>query len=224
MRVHAAEGIPLLGLAPARLSSSSLFLKRVFDIVLSSVALVPLLPLFVLTAAAIRLDSSGPVFFRQVRMGHNDRTFTILKFRTMVADADEHKADVAHLNKHLHGDPRMFKAPGDPRVTRVGGILRRYSLDELPQLFNVLRSEMSLVGPRPLILDEDQHVDGWGRRRLDLKPGITGLWQVLGRDDIPFEEMVALDYRYVTTWSLSNDLQLMVRTLPAVFRKRLEHR
>jgi len=142
----------------------------------------------------------------------------------MVADADEHKADVAHLNKHLHGDPRMFKAPGDPRVTRVGGILRRYSLDELPQLFNVLRSEMSLVGPRPLILDEDQHVDGWGRRRLDLKPGITGLWQVLGRDDIPFEEMVALDYRYVTTWSLSNDLQLMVRTLPAVFRKRLEHR
>jgi lipopolysaccharide/colanic/teichoic acid biosynthesis glycosyltransferase len=109
-------------------------------------------------------------------------------------------------------------------VTRVGRLLRRTSLDELPQLFNVLRSEMSLVGPRPLILDEDQHVDGWGRRRLDLKPGITGLWQVLGRDDIPFEEMVALDYRYVTTWSLSNDLQLMVRTLPAVFRKRLEHR
>ena len=223
MRVHAAEGIPLLGLAPARLSRSSLFLKRVFDVVVSGLALVVLAPILALVAVAITLDSSGPVFFRQVRMGRNSETFRILKFRTMVRDADARKGEVAHLNKHLLGDQRMFKAPGDPRVTRIGRFLRRYSLDELPQLFNVLVGEMSLVGPRPLILDEDQHVGGWGRRRLDLKPGMTGLWQVLGRDDIPFEEMVGLDYRYVTSWSLTSDLQLMARTLPAVFRTRIEH-
>jgi lipopolysaccharide/colanic/teichoic acid biosynthesis glycosyltransferase len=110
----------------------------------------------------------------------------------------------------------MFKIPDDPRVTRVGRYLRRYSIDELPQLINVLRGEMSLVGPRPLIPEEHLHVHGWGRRRLDLKPGVTGLWQVLGRDDIPFGEMVGLDYRYVTTWSLSTDLKLMLRTLPAL--------
>ncbi len=136
----------------------------------------------------------------------------------MTADADAQKAEVAHLNKHLDGDDRMFKIPDDPRVTRVGRFLRRYSLDELPQLVNVLRGEMSLVGPRPLILDEHRHVDGWARKRLDLKPGITGLWQVLGRDDIPFEEMVGLDYRYVTTWSLANDLKLMLQTVPVMRR------
>jgi lipopolysaccharide/colanic/teichoic acid biosynthesis glycosyltransferase len=114
----------------------------------------------------------------------------------------------------------MFKAPDDPRVTRVGRVLRRGSLDELPQLWNVLKGEMSLVGPRPLILAEDEWVDGWSARRLDLKPGITGLWQVLGRDDIPFGEMVELDYRYVTTWSLGNDFKLICKTLPAMVRER----
>jgi lipopolysaccharide/colanic/teichoic acid biosynthesis glycosyltransferase len=119
----------------------------------------------------------------------------------MVADADELKAVVGHLNKHGldGGDPRMFKIADDPRVTRIGRFLRRYSLDELPQLLNVLKGEMTLVGPRPLILDEDRHVAGWGRRRLALKPGMTGLWQVLGRSEIPFDEMVKLDYLYVTT-------------------------
>jgi exopolysaccharide biosynthesis polyprenyl glycosylphosphotransferase len=220
MRVHAAEGIPLLGLAPARLSSSSLFLKRVFDIVLSSLALVPLLPLFVLAAAAIRLDSSGPVFFRQVRMGHNDRTFTILKFRTMVADADEHKADVAHLNKHLHGDPRMFKAPGDPRVTRVGGILRRYSLDELPQLFNVLRSEMSLVGPRPLPVRDYLLLEEWHRRRYRVLPGMTGLWQISGRSKLTFDDLVRLDFYYLENWSVWLDITILAKTVPAVVSRR----
>ena len=218
MRVHAAEGIPLLGLAPARLSNSSLFLKRTMDLVVSGLALVLLAPFVAVIAVAIKLDSPGPVHFRQVRMGRGGRTFTILKFRTMTTDADARKAEVAHLNKHVGGDDRMFKIPDDPRVTRVGRVLRRYSLDELPQLVNVFRGEMSLVGPRPLILDEDRHVDGWARKRLDLKPGMTGLWQVLGRDDIPFEEMVGLDYRYVTSWSLSNDVKLMVQTIP-LFRK-----
>jgi len=124
------------------------------------------------------------------------------------------------LNKHNgpSGDPRMFKIPEDPRVTRVGSFVRRHSLDELPQLFNVLRGEMSLVGPRPLILTEDQYVVDWRRRRLDLKPGVTGLWQVLGRDGIPFEEMTTLDYLYVTSWSLFGDVKLILRTVPILFR------
>jgi lipopolysaccharide/colanic/teichoic acid biosynthesis glycosyltransferase len=140
----------------------------------------------------------------------------------MCADAEERKAEVAHLNKHARngGDPRMFKIPDDPRVTRVGRSLRRYSLDELPQLVNVLKGEMSLVGPRPLILVEDQHVTDWARSRLDLKPGVTGLWQSLGSSAIPFEEMIRLDYLYVTNWSLWNDLRLMCQTIPVVFRGR----
>jgi lipopolysaccharide/colanic/teichoic acid biosynthesis glycosyltransferase len=136
----------------------------------------------------------------------------------MCADAEERKAEVAHLNKHAQagGDPRMFKIPDDPRVTRVGRFVRRYALDELPQLINVLSGEMSLVGPRPLILAEDQHVADWARSRLELKPGITGLWQSLGSSAIPFEEMIRLDYVYVTSWSLWNDLRLLVQTIPAL--------
>jgi exopolysaccharide biosynthesis polyprenyl glycosylphosphotransferase len=220
MTVHGAEGVPLLGLPPTRLSRSSLMLKRGMDAVLSTLGLLLLSPLMLLAACAIKLDSSGPVFFRQVRMGRGGRTFRIWKLRTMTADADARKADVAHLNKHLEDDPRMFKIDDDPRVTRVGAFLRRYSIDELPQLLNVLRGEMSLVGPRPIILDEHQHVAGWAERRLDLKPGVTGLWQVLGRDDIPFDEMVELDYRYVTSWALSNDLKLIIQTIPALARRR----
>jgi exopolysaccharide biosynthesis polyprenyl glycosylphosphotransferase len=214
--IHAAEGLTLIGLPPARLARSSLFLKRAMDVILSSVALVLLAPVFAAIAVAIKLDSRGPVFFRQVRTGRGDRSFRIVKFRTMIEDAEKRKADVAHLSKHSGGDDRMFKIPDDPRTTRVGRFLRRYSIDELPQLINVLKGDMSLVGPRPLIPDEHRYVDGWARRRLDLKPGMTGLWQVLGRDDIPFGEMVGLDYRYVTTWSLSKDLKLMLRTLPAL--------
>jgi lipopolysaccharide/colanic/teichoic acid biosynthesis glycosyltransferase len=126
-----------------------------------------------------------------------------------------------HLSVHARpgGDPRMFKVQDDPRITRVGAILRRYSIDELPQLLNVIAGEMSLVGPRPLILEEDRFVsEDWTRRRLDLKPGMTGLWQVLGRSDIPFGEMVRLDYLYVTSWSLATDISLLFRTIPAVFR------
>ena len=149
-------------------------------------------------------------------MGLGEKPFVMMKFRTMWRDAEERKHEVASLNKHARpgGDPRMFKIPEDPRLTRIGRVLRRYSLDELPQLFNVLRGEMSLVGPRPLILDEHRFVRDWGLRRLSLKPGITGLWQVLGRDAIPFEEMVRLDYFYVTTWSLWSDIRLLVRTFP----------
>jgi exopolysaccharide biosynthesis polyprenyl glycosylphosphotransferase len=215
--MHSAEGLTLIGLPPVHLSRSSLLLKRVMDLSLSLVGLVVLAPLFLVIAIAVKLDSRGPVFFRQVRIGQGAR-FNILKFRTMIVDADSRKGEIAHLNKHAGIDERMFKAQDDPRTTRVGRFLRRYSLDELPQLANVLQGEMSLVGPRPLVPEEHRHVDGWGRKRLDLKPGITGLWQVLGADDIPFGEMVELDHRYVTTWSLFEDLRLMLRTVPVVLR------
>jgi lipopolysaccharide/colanic/teichoic acid biosynthesis glycosyltransferase len=153
-------------------------------------------------------------------MGAGEQAFRVFKFRTMVDDAETLKGEVAHLNMHVNDDPRMFKVPDDPRVTRVGAFLRRTRIDELPQLFNVLRGEMSLVGPRPLILDEDQYVVRWARRRLKLKPGMTGLWQVLGASDIPFDEMTKLDYLYVTNWSLREDLRLILLTLPALARAR----
>ena len=149
-----------------------------------------------------------------------ESTFHVFKFRTMVHDAESRKADVAHMNMHRDEDPRMFKIPDDPRVTRVGAFLRRWRIDELPQLINVIRGEMSIVGPRPLILDEDQHVEAWARKRLDLKPGMTGLWQVLGASDIPFDEMTKLDYLYVTNWSLREDVRLIMLTVPALARIR----
>ena len=219
---HSAEGLTLIALPRARLSNTSLMLKRGLDVVGSLVGLVLLSPLLIVVGIAVRLDSRGPILFRQTRMGRRGDIFKIVKFRTMAADADSRKHEVAHLNKHCRpdGDPRMFKVHDDPRITRVGRILRRTSIDELPQLWNVLVGEMSLVGPRPLILDEHAHVDGWGLKRLELKPGITGLWQVLGRDDIPFNEMVELDYRYVTGWSLWSDVKLMFRTIPVLLRRR----
>jgi lipopolysaccharide/colanic/teichoic acid biosynthesis glycosyltransferase len=197
---------------------SALAVKRAIDVAGSVTGLVLFSPVFAAVAIAIKRESPGPVFFRQLRMGSGDRTFRVFKFRTMVADADERKADYAHLNKHAQNGSNgtMFKIRDDPRVTRVGRVLRRHFLDELPQLINVLRGEMSLVGPRPLILDEDTHVRDWARRRLDFRPGMTGLWQVLGHNEIPFERMVALDYAYVSRWSLRNDLRLLLRTLPVV--------
>jgi exopolysaccharide biosynthesis polyprenyl glycosylphosphotransferase len=218
--VHALESVPLIGLPPFHLSAAAQRLKRLLDISLSTAGLVLLAPVFAMIALAIKLDSPGPVFFRQRRIGRRNVPFDLYKFRTMTADAEERKAELAHLNVHLtNGDaPQMFKIVDDPRVTRVGRVLRRHILDELPQLINVLNGQMSLVGPRPLILDEDRHVDGWGRKRLDLKPGMTGLWQVLGRSEIPFDEMVQIDYRYVTNWSLWLDVRLLFRTFPLMLK------
>lgn len=220
MDIHSIEDLPLLGLRPARLSRSSALFKRAMDLTLSALGLLLLVPLFCLIATVVKLDSRGPVFFRQERMGRKGESFRIFKFRTMQSGADARRAELRHLSKHAgSGDePYLFKITGDPRVTRIGLLLRRYSLDELPQLLNVLKGEMSLVGPRPLPLDEDSFVTEWARHRLDLKPGITGPWQVLGRDEIPFEEMVELDYRYVTSWSLGRDLRLVLQTIPVLAR------
>jgi exopolysaccharide biosynthesis polyprenyl glycosylphosphotransferase len=220
--LHTVEGVPLVGMPPLKLSRSARSLKRLVDLTLSSLGLLLAAPLFAAAALAIKLDTRGPIFFRQERVGAGSSIFRIFKFRTMVDDADERKEEVAHLNMHARpgGDSRMFKIPDDPRITRVGAILRRFCLDELPQLINVARGEMSLVGPRPLIADEDRWVVEWARKRLDLKPGMTGLWQVLGASDIPFDEMTRLDYLYVTNWSLSRDLGLILKTVPTIVRQR----
>jgi exopolysaccharide biosynthesis polyprenyl glycosylphosphotransferase len=222
--MHNVEGVPLIGLPPFHLSRSSHMLKRAMDVCVSAATLLLAAPVLTLIALGIKLDSRGPVLFRQRRIGSQDRPFTMLKFRTMDEDAEQRKHALAHLNRHARRgrDPRMFKIPNDPRVTRFGRILRRYELDELPQLWNVLKGEMSLVGPRPLVLDEAREVHGWGRRRLDLRPGMTGLWQVLGRSAISFEEMLRLDYEYVTSWTLWNDFRLLGRTIPLVFSGRGE--
>ena len=219
--LHEMEGMPLLTLPRPRLGRFSLRLKRAMDLVFGIAALVVFSPVLLVCAAAIKLDSPGPVLFRQRRIGKGDRPFEVFKFRSMSVDADARKEDVAQLNFHGGAnDNGMFKIREDPRVTRVGRILRRLSLDELPQLFNILRGEMSLVGPRPLIENEDRQIEGRLRRRLDLTPGLTGLWQAHGRSEIPFEEMVNLDYLYATNWSLWGDIKLLMRTFSVVTRGR----
>jgi exopolysaccharide biosynthesis polyprenyl glycosylphosphotransferase len=218
-RMHTVEGLPLVGSPPAHLSRSARLAKRLADLTVSAIGLVLLAPVLGVIALGIRLESPGPALFRQVRMG-SGKTFRIFKFRTMRVDAEEMKDSLRHLNAHLADDPRMFKVIEDPRITPFGRFLRRFALDELPQLLNVLRGEMSLVGPRPLILEEDDHVRDWARDRLRLKPGVTGIWQVLGASDIPFDEMTRLDYLYVTNWSLWGDFRLIIRTLPALARAR----
>jgi exopolysaccharide biosynthesis polyprenyl glycosylphosphotransferase len=216
--ISTVEGIPVLCLPPRALGTVATALKRAVDLVFSAIGLFVLAPLFTVVAVAIKLDSRGPVFFRQPRIGVGGTEFEIFKFRTMVQDAEELKSDLAHMSVHADGDDRMFKIADDPRITRVGRFLRKTSIDELPQLLNVLNGDMSLVGPRPLIPSEDVHVEAWGRERLTLRPGMTGLWQVLGRSEIPFEEMVRLDYLYVTNWSLWQDLRLMCGTVPAMLK------
>jgi exopolysaccharide biosynthesis polyprenyl glycosylphosphotransferase len=209
------DGMTMLGVRRFGLSRSSRLLKRVFDIVLTGAGLVAIGPLLAMIAVAIRLESRGPVFFRQVRVGRDGEHFKIFKFRSMVVDAEAQKESLRALNEAGDG---LFKLTRDPRVTRVGSFLRRTSLDELPQLLNVLRGEMSLVGPRPLVVDEDAQVRGLDRSRLHLTPGMTGPWQILG-SRVPMQEMVGLDYLYVANWSLWLDLKVMLRTVRHVARR-----
>jgi exopolysaccharide biosynthesis polyprenyl glycosylphosphotransferase len=218
VEIDQVEGMTLMGLRGLTRTQSTLGLKRALDAAGAALGLLVLAPLLVAIAVAVKLGSPGPVLFRQERVGRGNRQFRMLKFRTMVRDAENLRSDLEHLNEMAGG--AMFKIADDPRVTRVGRLLRRASLDELPQLWNVLRGEMSLVGPRPLIPSENAHVIGRHRARLDLTPGLTGPWQVMGRNAIPFSEMVKLDYLYVAEWSLWNDLKLMVRTLPVVIGRR----
>ncbi len=211
------EGIPLLDVAHVELSRFTLIVKRVFDLLVGGLLFLLFLPFMAAIALLVKLDSRGPVFFRQERMGRGGRTFRIFKFRSMQVGAECLRRDLDDLNEY---SGPMFKMRRDPRVTRTGAWLRRWSLDELPQILNVLAGHMSLVGPRPLWVEEAKECRGWTLKRLDLTPGITGLWQVLGRSTIPFDEMVKLDYLYVTGWSLSWDVKLLLETVPAVLRKR----
>jgi exopolysaccharide biosynthesis polyprenyl glycosylphosphotransferase len=208
------NGITMLGVRRFGLGRSSRALKRATDVVGATVALIVLSPLLLATAIAIRLESSGPILFRQVRVGRDGKRFTMLKFRTMVDGADALKAGLASRNEA----DGLFKIATDPRVTRTGRVLRRLSLDELPQLVNVLRGEMSLVGPRPLVVDEDCKVVGRHRRRLQLTAGMTGPWQILGSARIPLHEMVKIDYLYVANWSFWGDVKILARTVVYVLR------
>ncbi|MBN1529414.1 MAG: sugar transferase, partial [Thermoleophilaceae bacterium] len=191
-------GRPLLGVRGFGLSPSSRFLKRTFDIVVASTFLLVISPFLLLIVILVKLSSPGPVIFRQTRVGRDGHEFRMLKFRTMVFDADERKMELLEDNEAAP----LFKIADDPRATRVGRFLRRNSLDELPQLINVLRGDMSMVGPRPLIVDEDRLFSGWQRRRYHVSPGITGPWQILGSSRVPVSDMVSLDYLYCANWSL----------------------
>ena len=192
-----------------------LFEKRVLDVVLCLVLLVVVLPILLICIVAIRLDSPGPALFRQERTGRDGRRFRMLKLRTMVVNAEELKASLAHLNVL---PPPDFKIPNDPRITRVGRFLRRTSLDELPQLFNVLRGHMSIVGPRPTSFAAARY-ELWHTSRLDVPPGITGLWQLEGRNVTSFDQRLRLDMQYIRRRSVPYDLALIVRTASVVFRR-----
>ena len=202
------DGMTILAVRRFGLSRSSRLFKRALDIVIASIGLCVVGPIMAGIALGIRLDSKGPTLFRQIRVGRDGTHFRIFKFRSMIVEAEAQKDDLRSLNEAGQG---LFKITDDPRVTRVGRFLRHTSLDELPQLFNVLRGEMSLVGPRPLVVDEDAQVLGFDRSRLHLTPGMTGPWQILG-SRVPMQEMVGIDYVYVANWSLWLDLKVLIRT------------
>jgi lipopolysaccharide/colanic/teichoic acid biosynthesis glycosyltransferase len=209
------EGLTLMGVRRFGLSSSARTIKRTFDLAGSAIALTLCAPVMLAVAALIKLDSRGPVLFRQTRVGRDGERFQILKFRTMVRDAESRKHDLLDANE----TDGLFKITDDPRVTRVGRLLRKVSLDELPQLINVVRGEMSLVGPRPLVEDEDEQVLGLGRRRLHLTPGMTGPWQIMRSGRVPMQEMVSIDYLYVSSWSLWTDMKVLLRTVSYVLAR-----
>lgn len=210
------QGVTLLGVRKFEITKSSRTIKRTMDLAGASIGLVLLAPFLAAVAVAIKLDSRGPVFFKQPRAGRRGQPFQMLKFRSMVEGADNQRDDLRHLNEGRG----VFKINGDPRITRVGRWMRPIHLDELPQLVNVLRGEMSLVGPRPLPLDEDRAIEDWHRDRLEVRPGMTGHWQVLGSARIPVEEMLKLDYLYVSNWSLWGDIKLLLWTCSVIVRRR----
>jgi exopolysaccharide biosynthesis polyprenyl glycosylphosphotransferase len=207
------QGIPLFELRPPAFVGMDWVVKRAFDLVVSSLVLVVGLPLWLAIAAAVKLTSPGPVFYRDLRVGLGEQEFGMLKFRTMYADAAGKQAELEASNE---ADGPLFKIREDPRVTRVGAFLRRFSLDEIPQLWNVLRGEMSLVGPRPLPLRDYERLDAWHRKRYLVLPGVTGLWQISGRSSLGFDDLVRLDFFYLENWSIWLDISILAKTVPAV--------
>lgn len=217
IEIEELEGIPFLTFTTTPSNETQLAFKRTLDIGVSMMMLAIAAPVILVVALAIRLTSPGSVFFKQRRVGLNGRTFTLYKFRTMIEDAQERLSEVEHLNE-MTGP--VFKAKDDPRVTPVGRVLRRFSLDELPQLWNVFKGDMSLVGPRPPIPEEVASYHRWHRRRLSMKPGLTCLWQISGRNHVDFERWMKLDLQYIDNWSPSLDFKILLRTIPAVLSGR----
>src|SRR5438132_3491262 len=213
IEVEELEGIPFLTFTTTPSNETQLAAKRLLDVPVSLLLLGLSMPVILLAALTIKLTSPGSVLFKQQRIGLNGRIFTLYKFRTMIANAHERLSEVSHLNE-MTGP--VFKAKDDPRVTGVGRILRKFSLDELPQLWNVLKGDMSLVGPRPPIPEEVRSYHRWQRRRLSMKPGLTCLWQVNGRNNIDFDRWMQMDLQYIDNWSPSLDLKILLRTIPAV--------
>lgn len=217
LRAVAAPGLPLFDLRAPVLTGTAFYLKRVFDVVAGTLILLLVSPLLLVSAIAIKLDDRGPVLFRSRRVGVDEVPFDCLKLRTMAIDAEDKQKELESQNE---ADGALFKIKRDPRVTRVGGLLRRFSLDELPQLFNVLRGEMSLVGPRPLPERDFALLDDVHKRRYLVLPGMTGLWQVSGRSELSFDELVRLDFSYIESWSVWLDIEILLRTIPTVLFKR----
>ena len=211
------EGTPLFELRPPALAGWEWAVKRSFDVVVSTVIVVAGSPVWAAIACAIKLSSPGPVFYRDQRIGLGDRPFGMMKFRTMYADAAD-RQEALEVDNEASGP--LFKIKDDPRVTRVGRVLRRFSLDELPQVLNVLWGEMSLVGPRPLPIRDYEQLQEWHRRRYLVLPGMTGLWQVSGRIDLSFDDLVRLDFYYIENWSIWLDISILAKTLPAVLARR----
>ncbi|MBA3734300.1 MAG: sugar transferase [Actinobacteria bacterium] len=211
------EGAPLFELRPPALAGSEWALKRGFDLVVSSIVIIVGLPVWVAIAAAVKLSSRGPVFYRDRRIGLGEHAFGMMKFRTMYADAAERQSALEAANE---ASGPLFKIKDDPRVTPIGRFLRRFSLDEMPQVLNVLSGEMSLVGPRPLPIRDFEQLQTWHRKRYLVLPGMTGLWQVSGRIDLSFDDLVRLDFYYIENWSIWLDITILARTFPAVLARR----
>ena len=210
------NGVPFVTVRSVPPDGWPLFIKRLIDVVGGAALLVGLAPLLAFAALLIKIDSPGPVLFRQVRVGLNKRRFQLLKFRTMVVGADHQQHGMEQLNE---ANGPVFKIKDDPRITRLGKFLRRYSIDELPQLFNVLNGDMSLVGPRPLPVRDVERINvQWHKRRFSVKPGITCLWQVNGRSDVTFDHWVQLDLEYIDKWCLGLDIKILIKTVPVVLR------
>ena len=212
-----APGFPLFSVHPPVLSVVQFWVKRVFDVVVGLVITVLVAPFLAVFMLLIKLEDRGPVFHRSRRVGVDETAFDCMKLRTMKVGAEQMQADIEHLNE---ADGALFKIREDPRVTRIGGFLRRYSLDELPQLINVLRGEMSLVGPRPLPVRDYELLDAVQRKRYLVLPGMTGLWQISGRSDLSFDELIRLDFYYIETWSIWLDFVILARTIPVVLARR----
>ncbi|WP_256793626.1 sugar transferase [Terrabacter sp. Ter38] len=218
MAMRPVGGLPLVHVEQPQSLAASRSFKRIFDMVGASTALALASPVMLVFAILTKIHDGGPVLFRQIRVGRDGELFECLKFRSMVVDAEARLSGVSHLNKNPEGV--LFKAKDDPRITRVGSIMRRFSIDELPQLFNVINGDMSLVGPRPALPSEVRRYEPDVQRRLHVRPGLTGLWQVSGRSDLSWDDTVRLDLYYVDNWSPVQDLSILVRTVRAVFASR----